>query len=676
MKNRLENHKMIVSISPLLSQARIILIALMVFCQLSATTAHADIFDWFRDEILGGDQQARTREQKRQQGRRQNQQPQWADEEEQDNGDQTGQENSSQREDRDALAKFYNQPARNLPILITKTEWTEQDETNFGQFVYYFGKGVKEGRCGTITACLQDPKVNIYAELDPPDMIWYVDCAKFPYFMRAYFAYHNGLPFGYANRVVINPRPYASINDRDNDLLSARLDDSPYGNLLQSRGGMNVASAPGKEPNFLVYLRRMINSVSSRTFRVGPLSANFDLSDVYPVQIDNKGVGPGTIITATGHIMMVWKVDKSGQVHIVDGHPGGFIQYHPLDSTKLQRSRPDQGLGFYRFRPIRLVGATASSEGVYYGGKIQTRSDAELYQQGLYSNDQWFGPGSNVAPASQVAPDAWKRAFRQPDFFSYMTAQLRDKSSRISAEEPVTLMFADLCSQIQGRMKTVNDGVSQGLGRMAHPDSLPNNIFGASDPTWEAYSTPGADARIKDTVRTSLRTAISQFKIAKSGSPNVLFAGSAQDYVNLLRSKFAEVAKSCSISYINSAGQQINLGLTQVLTRLNRLSFDPYMCPEKIWGASGTELRTCTDGDSDDRWYKAEQGIRNTVGKQSEADVLTVRSNQPITLQMLESGDYLDQPVSSPVALGTKKTPVMDIDAFLASPSFLKGLTE
>jgi hypothetical protein len=146
--------------------------------------------------------------------------------------------------------------------------------------------------------------------------------------------------------------------------------------------------------------------------------------------------------------------------------------------------------------------------------------------------------------------------------------------------------------------------------------------------------------------------------------------------VNLLRSKFAEVAKSCSISYVNSAGQQINLGLTQVLTRLNRMSFDPYMCPEKLWGASGTELRTCTDGDTDDRWYKAEQGIRNTVGKQSEADVLTVRSNQPITLQMLESGDYLDQPVSSPVALGTKKTPVMDIDAFLASPSFLKGLTE
>ena len=60
-------------------------------------------------------------------------------------------------------------------------------------------------------------------------------------------------------------------------------------------------------------------------------------------------------------------------------------------------------------------------------------------------------------------------------------------------------------------------------------------------------------------------------------------------------------------------GSQIHLTFDQILSRLFDLSFDPYMCPELRWGASGDELATCQDSQEKLDWYRAESRLRAQI---------------------------------------------------------------
>jgi hypothetical protein len=163
--------------------------------------------------------------------------------------------------------------------------------------------------------------------------------------------------------------------------------------------------------------------------------------------------------------------------------------------------------------------------------------------------------------------------------------------------------------------------------------------------------------------------------LAKSGDdPGIIFTGSAQDFVASLRAKLVDIDKQCVIRYKNSIGGTVRISLLQLLPRLNRMIFDPYHCPEKRWGASGDELSTCRDGDPGHRWYNAQAHMRNTTGKTTASDGYVIRSNQPITLLMLENPAYIDQPDNAPINLGTATPPVTDLEGALASEKFLQML--
>ena len=55
----------------------------------------------------------------------------------------------------------------------------------------------------------------------------------------------------------------------------------------------------------------------------------------------------------------------------------------------------------------------------------------------------------------------------------------------------------------------------------------------------------------------------------------------------------------------------MTLELNDVGQRLFAMSFDPYQCIERRWGAGADELASCRDSDTKLRWYKAEQIFRN-----------------------------------------------------------------
>jgi hypothetical protein len=50
------------------------------------------------------------------------------------------------------------------------------------------------------------------------------------------------------------------------------------------------------------------------------------------------------------------------------------------------------------------------------------------------------------------------------------------------------------------------------------------------------------------------------------------------------------------------------------------MSFDPYQCIERRWGASDAgELASCHDADEKHAWYAAEQNLRNQIDRTYDA---------------------------------------------------------
>lgn len=77
------------------------------------------------------------------------------------------------------------------------------------------------------------------------------------------------------------------------------------------------------------------------------------------------------------------------------------------------------------------------------------------------------------------------------------------------------------------------------------------------------------------------------------------------------------------------------------------MSFDPYQCAERRWGAEDRELATCRDGRVKRAWYAAEQRLRNQIDR-------TYDARMDFSLDELEDG-----------AGGVDRPPDTDTRAFL-----------
>lgn len=576
------------------------------------------------------------------------------------------------------LKEFRDQPAQDMPIVITQPEWTPAIEAQYSQFVARFGRGVKASPNRTVKSYMRDSNVNMYANTDPAGVVYYSDCADFPYFLRSYFAFKNGLPMSIAADLSMNTAPYASLPDRDKDLTNP-LDSSPYGNRIARRAASNIPSAPGRERNYLKYWEVLMDEGSTRTFRVGPLTPNYDLSDVYPVTVDPSSIHAGTVVHSNGHILVVTEVLADGQVNAIDAHPDNSVQFKPIDSSTLERSRPDHGFGFFNFRPTKAVGGTwyrlPSGQSALYGAQIMRATDAELYRQGKWSMQQWFGPNTNVAPQSHVDPNAWKHAYNDVGFFDFVRTQLSGASVIQTADDAAGALLTAMCDNLRQRVPDVQAAIDAGLTRQPRPATLPQNIYSA-DPSWELYATPSRDGRSRDAAASLPQQIMQKFKLGVRHQLKLTYAGSAAQFQQQIVDRVASLDLSCKAVYKKSDGSNQTMNFSDMLRRTVRMSFDMSDCPEKRWGAQGSELQACRDQDLSNAWYVAEQAMRNTLGKTDASENFVLRSTQPITLQMLQSGSYVDQPGTSPTNLGWSRSPIVDLKAYVASAKFLQALSQ
>ncbi len=463
--------------------------------------------------------------------------------------------------------------------------WSAADERGFGEFITSIG----DSNCHSVDRCLRGPG-NPYRAADSPNVYFGADCADLPYVLRFYYAWKRGLPFAYANQV--EPRGYT----RD-------MRYTARGNAVAGRMTVQSGDTTG-----YAMINRLREDISSATFRIHPELEEPVTQDLYSPALTPKSIRPGTVIyDPNGHLATVYRVDPDGRIHYIDAHPDNSVTRGVYD-LRFVRASPGMGAGFKNWRPATLVGATRRSDGVLTGGHVELPRNKDIPD---YSVEQFFGNGRRPA-----ADAAWRlgvfRLNRETlDYYDYVRAQLAGGTLTFDPIKEVHDMVESNCADLQYRGDAVKVAIAAGIQNMAQPAALPSNIYG-TEGVWEIYSTPSRDARLKTAFK-ELRDAVARFMaLYQAGDRKLKYAGNALA-VDMLTT-YDRTAALCRVGYTRSDGTVIAFGYEQARLRLFAMSFDPYHCIERRWGAKeARELDSCTDGPAKRAWYVAEQYLRNQL---------------------------------------------------------------
>jgi hypothetical protein len=471
---------------------------------------------------------------------------------------------------------------------VTKDRWSEADEREYSDFVFRIG----ESGCNTTNKCMWDNS-NPYRGTNPAGSFFYADCADLPYFLRAYFAWKKGLPFSYVTAVS----PRGSTRDIRYTLS---------GNRVSSR--KDLTTGVGRATEVLSWMR---GNISSAMFRLHPTEENTDL---YSVAIQPKSVKPGTVIyDPNGHVAVVYKVEKDGRVRFIDAHPDNSLTRGTY-GQKFVRSRPGMGAGFKNWRPIRLVNYSQGAGGALLGGVVQFTANKDIPD---FSWEQYYGTSATAPNDGAWSSGSFTIGEEKYEYYDFVRTRMAGGSLSYEPIAELRNMMRSNCEDIKYRAEAVDLAIKAGIQIKPQIQRLPQNIYG-TEGEWEDYSTPSRDARLKTAFKEKRDTIERLVTDHRAGSKRIVYAG-ANLTLDLIKA-YDEEAAACSIAYTRTDGSLKALGYEEVRKRLFLISFDPYHCVERRWGAyDPAELATCRDGDNKTAWYKAEQRLRNQIDRTYEA---------------------------------------------------------
>ena len=411
------------------------------------------------------------------------------------------------------------------------------------------------------------------------------DCADLPYFLRAYFAFKMGLPFGYAkcNRGGGGqpPRCPAWWNIQKEEPPPA-----PPPQTVASGGslfGMFDAPAPsvqatkvpqrpaGLVPGFGFYLRTTLaNAVHSGA---GRTAAEDNNSDYYPVSLKQETLRPGTVYADPyGHILvLVKRIPQSGGAAgvflAVDGQPDGTVARKRFwRGNFLFAQDPALGSpGFKRFRPI-----------VATKGGLRRLTNEEIASNPDYAD-------FSLDQAKLGIEDFYDR---MDDVMS--PEPLDPKAAMLDA-------ITSLDEQVRTRVTSVENGRKYQTGggaEVAMPDGA--SIFETTG-AWEDFATPSRDLRLLiaiDVVRNfPERVARRPERYAMPQGKNIA------DVKAELESVLASEMAARKFDYTRSDGSQWTITLKDVIDRSPGLemAYNVNDCVELRWGApdGSEEAATC-----------------------------------------------------------------------------------
>jgi len=389
------------------------------------------------------------------------------------------------------------------------------------------------------------------------------DCADLPYFLRAYFAFKMGLPFGYATCSRGGggkpPRCTAWASIQTAEAVSPGSDNP------------DAAKRSGLATAFGRYLAKVADAVQSGAVRT---LANDDNTDFYTVPLSQATLRPGTVYADPyGHVMMLVKrvPEQGGAAGVflaVDGEPDGTVARKRFwRGTFLFAHEPTLGgPGFKRFRPIMRE----------ENGALKRLTNAEIAKNPQY--------GDFSLEQSQLGVE---------DFY--------DRMDEVMSPEPLDPVRAmegaidSLEEQVKTRVGSVENGrkyQNSGHGDASMPDGAA--IFATSG-AWEDFATPARDFRLLiaiDVVRGY------PDRVARRPDRYAMpFGKSAADVKAQLQNVLASELAARKFSYTRSDGSQWTLSLKDVIDRAAdyEMGYNLNDCVELRWGAQegSAEASTC-----------------------------------------------------------------------------------
>jgi hypothetical protein len=416
---------------------------------------------------------------------------------------------------------------------------------------------------------------------DEKKLIIQPDCADLPYFLRAYFAFKMGLPFGYskcsrggggqAPRCVQwwNIQKEEPVNPPGQETASNGGFFGAFGEPVARPAPRLPPRPSGLVPGFGYYVRTTVaNGVHSGN---GRTALDDDSTDYYPVPLKQETLRPGTIYADPyGHVLVIAKriaqtSDAAGVFLAVDGQPDGTVARKRFWRGNFLYAQ-DPGLGgpgFKRFRPI-----VADK-----GGTLRRLTNDEIAKSPEYADFSLDQAKLGVEDFYDRMDDVMSPAPLDP---------LRAMREAITALE----------EQAKTRVTSVENGRKYTGPEVAMPDGA--SIFETTG-AWEDFATPSRDLRLLiaiDVVRSfpdRVARRPERYAMPKNKS--------AADVKAELEGVLASELAARKFIYTRSDGSQWTLALKDMIDRMAQLemAYNVNDCVELRWGApdKSDEAATC-----------------------------------------------------------------------------------
>ena len=395
------------------------------------------------------------------------------------------------------------------------------------------------------------------------------DCADLPYFLRAYFAFKMGLPFGYAKCSRGGggqpPKCYQWFSIQSLEAANS----SPSEQNTVANG--SSVKRPGLAASFGRYLRTAGDAVHSGS---GRTLASDNNTDYYPLPLTQDALRPGTVyVDPFGHVLVLSRRvpqtdDTAGVFFAVDAQPDGTVARKRFwRGNFLFVQDPSLGSpGFKRFRPIVRDGK---------GGlrRLTNEEIAKNPQYGDFSLDQ-----------TKLGIEAFYD--RMDDVMSPAPLDpLRAMQEAITSLE----------EQVKARVTSVENGrkfQNSGRGEASMPDGAA--IFETTG-AWEDFATPARDLRLLIAI-----DVVSGFpdRVARRPDRYAMPKGKSVGEVKAeLQRVLASDLSARKFSYPRTDGSQWTLTIKNVIDRAGALemAYNVNDCVELRWGApeKSEEAATC-----------------------------------------------------------------------------------
>jgi hypothetical protein len=410
---------------------------------------------------------------------------------------------------------------------------------------------------------------------DEINMIVRPDCADLPYFLRAYFAFKMGLPYGYSKCSRGGghaPKCVAWLSIQHSEAAAAPS--NPGADTTATASTSQSAEPPkrlGLAQSFGRYLPILADAVHSGSARTALDDNN---TDYYPVPLTQETLRPGVVYADPyGHVLMLVRrlpqtAEAAGVFFAVDGQPDGTVARKRFWRGNFLFAQDPKlgGPGFKRFRPI----VAAKSGGLR---RLTNDEIAKDPQYGDFSLEQ-----------SQLSVEAFY-----------------DRMDDVMSPAPLDPMRAmkeaitSLEEQVKARVTSVENGRKyQNSGRGDVDMPAGPSIFETTG-AWEDFATPSRDLRLLiaiDVVRTY------PDRVARRPDRYAMPAGKSVAAVKAeLERVLAAELPVRKFSYLRSDGSSWTLSLQDVIDRSTALemAYNLNDCVELRWGApeKSDEASTC-----------------------------------------------------------------------------------